>query len=106
MVLQYNGCRTLSQLLDKPAVQEILTIQDLIWETLQVVEDYKNISSNLKLILYYSFYSESFKRDFFKIMRRWGKIAGKITITKFFETDVNKHIRNILTHLKMEEIEK
>jgi len=105
MVLQYNGCRTLSQLLDKPTVQEIPTIQNLLWESLQVVENYNN-TSTLKLILYYSFYRESFKRSYFKLMRRWGKIANKIKTTEFFDIEVDKHIRNKLTQLKDEEMEK
>jgi len=39
-------------------------------------------------------------------MKRWGKIANKIKTTKFFDIEVDNHIRNILTQLKDEEMEK
>ncbi len=105
IVLQYNGYKTLSHLLNRPAVQEIPAVQDLLWDTLQIVENYRN-SSNLKLILYYTFYRKSTGRDFFKVMRRWGKMAKKIKSGKSFTIEEMLYIREILSQMRKENLEK
>ena len=92
-ILKYNGYKTLSHLLIEPVVQ------DLIWETIRKLQNYKNLSK-FELVLYYIFYGKLRYSDYLDILRRWGIITGELKSPKILSIDDENEIDNILKNLK------